>query len=72
MYENYEEYQDSFPTYREWKIMELIVPTNWDDMYGVNLSEYHTRHQRRKYSYAHCKVGPYRNWKRYRMFQYRN
>lgn len=71
MYNNYEEFQDRFLFYREWKIKELIMPYTYDDVFGNNYSAYHTRYVKRCNTYQNDKVGAYRNWKRYRKNQYR-
>lgn len=67
----YDELQDSYPTYREWRIKELIMPYCYDEYWGHGYSGFDGRHQKRMWTDVNDKVGDFRCWKRYRKTQYK-
>jgi len=68
----YDELQDSYPTYREWKLRTLVYPYWYDeDWNSKGCSLYHHRHVKSGWSECNDKVGDFRCWKRYRKTQYK-
>jgi len=67
-----EDIQESFLSYREWKIKDLIIPNNYNEYFGCGYSGFDGRHQKRIFTYVNDKVGDFRCWKRYRNHQYKD